>query len=167
MSDLYTELLVPRRATAGDQVLKAVLIAVTVLSGIVGLFITPIGFLFLIGFAVLDYFKLPALNLEFEYLYVNGELDVDKIMSKQKRKRAGSYEIEKAELIALWKSHDMDYYRQGNKGKVVDYTSRTDESKVYAMVYNGDKGMEIILLELNDVMLKDIRRIAPRKVKLG
>ena len=28
-------------------------------------------------------------------LYVNGELDIDKIMSKQKRKRVGSYDMKK------------------------------------------------------------------------
>lgn len=166
MSDLYTELLVKRETPASEKVLKVVLIAATVLSAFAGIFITPLIFILFIGLAVLCYFKLPAFDLEFEYLYVNGELDVDKIMSKSKRKRAASYDIAKMELLAPWNSHELDYYKQGQQGKSVDFSSGKPEAKVYGMVYKGAKGMEIVLLELDGVILEDIKRIAPRKVKL-
>lgn len=167
MSDLYTELLVKRKTQLRDKVLKVVLIVVTILAAFVGLFMTPLGFIALIAMGVADYILLPRFDLEFEYLYVNGELDIDKIMSKQKRKRAASYDMEKMEMIAPWNSHELDYHKNDTKAKISDYSSKTENANVYGMIYNSDKGKEIVLLELNNVVLNDIRRIAPRKIKLG
>ena len=64
----------------------------------------PLALIVFVGLIVLCYFKLPSFDLEFEYLYVNGELDVDKIMSKTKRKRVARIDMDKVELIAPLKS---------------------------------------------------------------
>ena len=167
MNDLYTELLVKRVTPQSAKIFKGVLIAIIVLTGLAGLLIHPFGFLFFIVFVVFAYFKLPGVDLEFEYLYVNGELDVDKIMSKTRRKRAANYQIEKIEMLVPENSHELDYYKQNSKIKRVDFSSGEKHGNVYAMVYNGEKSQEIVLLELNDIILNDIRRIAPRKVKLS
>ena len=122
MSDLYIELLVKKKRTATDTILKTLLIALTVIAFLAGLLITPLALIVFVGLLVLDYFKLPGFDLEYEYLYVNGELDIDKIMSKQKRKRVGSFDMKNVEMVAPVKSHELDYYRNG-KVKVVDYSS--------------------------------------------
>ena len=110
---------------------------------------------------------MPGLDLEFEYLYVNGELDIDKIMSKVKRKRVGSFDISKAEMVAPVKSHELDYYRQSKDLKVVDCSSGDDHANVYGMVIKDEKGMKLVLFEPNQEILNDMRRIAPRKVKFS
>ena len=115
---------------------------------------------------VVDYFKLPALDLEYEYLYVNGELDIDKIMSKQKRKRVGSYDMKKVELVAPRNSHELDSFRNRKDLKVHDYSSMEENAKTFGMVINGEKGMELIYFDPNEAILKDMQRIAPRSVKL-
>ena len=166
MSDMYHELLVKREPQTSDKLCKVGLILLTVLAAAAVLF-KPWAILVLFAVCIFDYFMFPSFHLEFEYLYVNGELDVDKIMSQKSRKRAASYNIaEKMELIAPWDSHEMDYYKKGNQGKVVDFSSGREDAKVYAMVYGGDKGTEIVLLEPGEAMLKDIQRIAPRKVHI-
>lgn len=167
MSDLYTELLVKRKTTSMDNILKIGLIGLTVLTGLAGIFLSPYVLIIFAAFIVLDYFKLPSFDLEFEYLYVNGELDVDKIMSRAKRKRIASYSMEQAELIAPVKSHELDYYRQDKNIKVRDYSSGEADANVYAMITNKENKREMVLFEPNDVILNDMRRIAPRKVKLG
>ena len=80
------------------------MIAGIVILVLIGLVI-PLVLIAAIALGVLAYFKMPGLDLEFEYLYVNGELDIDKIMSKVKRKRVGSFDISKAEMVAPVKSH--------------------------------------------------------------
>ncbi|MDY3918555.1 MAG: DUF6106 family protein [Candidatus Limivivens sp.] len=167
MSELYVELLVKRKKTAKDTMLKVLLIAGIVLTAFAGLFIHPLALLLTVVLGVVAYFKMPSLDLEFEYLYVNGELDVDKIMSKVKRKRVGSFDIEKADLVAPWKSHELDYYRQSKDIKILDYSSGEENANVYAMVTKDDKGMKIVLFEPNEAILNDMRRISPRKVKLS
>ena len=165
MSDLYRELLIKRAPQPSDLLKKTGMIVLTLLAAGAVIF-TPWAAIALLVMGVLDYFFLPSFNLEYEYLYVNGELDVDKITSKSKRKRVASYRMEDMEMIAPWNSHEMDYYRNGHKGKVIDFSSGRKDGKPYAMVYGGEKGTEIVLLELDQIILEDIRRIAPRKVRL-
>ena len=167
MSDLYEELLVKRKKKASDSALKALMIAAIVISVFAGLFIHPFALLAAIGFGILAYFKMPALDLEYEYLYVNGELDVDKIMSKMKRKRVGSFDIDKADLIAPYKSHELDCYKHNKDLKILDYSSGEENANVYAMITKGEKGLQMVLFEPSQSVLNDMRRIAPRKVKLS
>ena len=157
MSESYVELLVKKKKTPKDSILKGLMIA-----GIVILVLIAA-----IALGVLAYFKMPGLDLEFEYLYVNGELDIDKIMSKVKRKRVGSFDISKAEMVAPVKSHELDYYRQSKDMKVVDCSSGEDHANVYGMVIKDEKGMKLGLFEPNQEILDDMRRIAPRKVKFS
>ena len=92
MSDLYTELLVQRKTPASAKILKVLMIVATVFAGLLGFTFMPLALVVFVGMIILCYFKLSSFDLEFEYLYVNGELDVDKIMSKTKRKRVASIE---------------------------------------------------------------------------
>lgn len=165
MSHLYTELLVPRKTPGSAKFLKVLLIVLTVFAGLLGFTFMPLALIVFVGLIVLCYFKLPSFDLEFEYLYVNGELDVDKIMSKTKRKRVARIDMDKVELIAPLKSHELDYYRNNNQIKVQDYSSGEEDHNIYAMILNGEKGMQMIYFEPNDVILNDMKRIAPRKVK--
>ena len=166
MSDLYIELLVKKKKTSTDTLLKALMIGVTVIFVLGGILFNPIILIPAIVMGVVDYFKLPALDLEYEYLYVNGELDVDKIMSKKKRKRVGSYDMKKVELVASRNSHELDSFRNRKDLKVHDYSSMEENAKTFGMVINGEKGMELIYFDPNEAILKDMQRIAPRSVKL-
>ena len=166
MSESYVELLVKKKKTPKDSILKGLMIAGIVILVLIGLVI-PLVLIAAIALGVLAYFKMPGLDLEFEYLYVNGELDIDKIMSKVKRKRVGSFDISKAEMVAPVKSHELDYYRQSKDLKVVDCSSGEDHANVYGMVIKDEKGMKLVLFEPNQEILVDMRRIAPRKVKFS
>ena len=166
MSESYVELLVKKKKTPKDSILKGLMIVGIVILVLIGLVI-PLVLIAAIALGVLAYFKMPGLDLEFEYLYVNGELDIDKIMSKVKRKRVGSFDISKAEMVAPVKSHELDYYRQSKDLKVVDCSSGEDHANVYGMVIKDEKGMKLVLFEPNQEILDDMRRIAPRKVKFS
>ena len=166
MSESYVELLVKKKKTPKDSILKGLMIAGIVILVLIGLVI-PLVLIAASALGVLAYFKMPGLDLEFEYLYVNGELDIDKIMSKVKRKRVGSFDISKAEMVAPVKSHELDYYRQSKDLKVVDCSSGEDHANVYGMVIKDEKGMKLVLFEPNQEILDDMRRIAPRKVKFS
>lgn len=166
MSDLYIELLVKKKKTSADTLMKALLIGGTVLLVLAGLFVHPIILIGAIAMGVLDYFKLPALNLEYEYLYVNGELDIDKIMSKQKRKRVGTYDMKNVELVAPKNSHELDSHRNRKDIKILDYSSMDENAKTFAMVVKAEKGMQLVYFDPSPEILRDMQRIAPRSVKL-
>ena len=71
---------------------KGALIAVTALL----LLLSTVISLFMIAFMIMlvvDYFVFPRFNLEFEYTYFTGSLDIDKIMNMQARKRVISTDV--------------------------------------------------------------------------
>ncbi len=168
MSDLYTEVIVKRKATMKDAVLKALLIAATVLAVLAALFTAAgmIGFLVAVALLIADYFLIPTFDVEFEYLYVNGELDVDKIMSKQKRKRVYSADIKELEIMAPSNSHALDSYNHNGNLKTYDFSSKEADHKTYTMIIKGEKELQRVIFEPNDVILKDMKRVAPREVNI-
>ena len=145
MSDLYTEVLVKKQQTGKDKVIKGVLIFFTVLFAAAGIMMNPLILLLALVLGIVDYIFIPKLSVEFEYLYVNGELDIDRIYSQSRRKRAASYELSNMEILAPYQSEGQGH-------------------KPYAFVISKDNAMQMVIFEPDEVMLKDIRNRAPRKV---
>ena len=67
MSESYVELLVKKKKTPKDSILKGLMIAGIVILVLIGLVI-PLVLIAAIALGVLAYFKMPGLDLEFEYL---------------------------------------------------------------------------------------------------
>ena len=102
-------------------------------------------------------------NLEYEYLYLDREISIDKILSKQKRKKVRTLELSKMEFICPKNSHQLDPYKARNV-KTADFSSKDPEARVWALLYKDQNSEEIILLEANDEMIKAIKSVYPRKV---
>lgn len=167
MSDLYTELLVKKEKTSKDSMIKIGTIAAVVFLALAGLFIFP---LFLIAAIILGvvayYFILPKTDLEYEYLFVNGEMDIDVIMSQTKRKKAKSFSLSEAELVAPLKSAKMDYYNGNTKMKVYDFSSGNPSHNRFAVI-TRDKGEACkIIIEPDENLAQLMKNCAPSKVFL-
>lgn len=164
MNDGYEEILVKRGKTPKDTILKAVIIGVTAVLVAAGIFFfNPLFLLAGMALGLLGYYLiLPNFDLEYEYLYVGGDIDIDKIMAKRKRKKVASYSKDNLEIMAPSGSDHLTPYLQG--AKVVDYTSLDPEKKTWTLVYGSETSKEAVVLELTDEIAKDMRRFAPRKV---
>src|SRR5699024_2666160 len=101
---------VKKKTSGKDIMIKSLLVAVTVMSFLI---VPLMPFLLIVPvlLIVLDYFMFRRLDLEYEYLYVNGDLDIDKIMGKQKRKRIFSMNISELELLAPMGAGELNQYR--------------------------------------------------------
>ena len=160
MSDFYTEQLVKQKTKAKSTVIMAGMIAVTVLSFILVVLI-PYGIIAPLVLIVVDTQVAKRLNLEFEYLYVNGDLDIDKIMAKSRRKRIFSTNVREIEVVAPKGSVEVHQY-QNLKAK--DYSSNQEGNSIYEMIVirNGEKIR--VFFEPNKTILDGIKMMAPRKV---
>lgn len=166
MSDLYLEEMVKKRWTAKDKAIRTILMVLTVLL-IIGAFFVHYLLVFpAIAICVADIIVFPRFNVEWEYQYVNGELDVDRIINKAKRKRKGSFDLENVEIMAPANSHRLDYYKNNQQMKEFNYTSNDPEREkmVYAMIVSDDGLLKRILFEPSPQMRRDMRARAPRKV---
>lgn len=166
MSDLYSELLVKKEQTAKDVVTKYGLITLTVLFVVAGLFISTLLLIVAIALGVVSYFVIPKTDLEYEYLFVNGDMDIDMVMSKAKRKKVISLKLTEADLIAPLTSHRMDYYNANQKLKVLDYSSGNPEHKRFGVITRHGNETCKIIIEPDEEMALAIKNSAPSKVFL-
>ena len=80
MDDFYTEQLIKKQADSKDTLKKVGLIALTVVSVLL-VFVIPVGIILPVVMIVIDVLMFRNLNVEYEYVFVNGDLDIDKIMN--------------------------------------------------------------------------------------
>ena len=115
--------------------------------------------------AAANYFWLES-AVDFEYVYVDKELRVAKIMQKQRRKELAVYDLTQMEVLAPVSSYHLDGFKNKDL-KVIDYSSQGDENKAsrYALILSD--GTELILDMVGDYssqILDLIRTFSPRKV---
>lgn len=161
MSDVYVECLVPSKASGLVKVLRVILFLLTVLFFFTML-LFPVAILLAIASGVGFYFANLNSKLEYEYLYLDRELTVDKILSQTKRKRVAVYSIDRMEIFAPINSQHLDSFKNRNV-KIVDYSvgQELQPDLRYAMYYEG--GVKMILSP-SEAMVKALKNVAPRKV---
>lgn len=162
MNDLYTELLVKRKTSVMLKILKVVLLVLTAITAVVALFsmnlfIIIAAFVFAIAYVLVS----QSAGVEFEYLQVNSEIDIDKISNKNKRKRLMTIDLKSVEVAAPLGSHALDSYQ---RLKVVDCSANDPSQKPYVLICKVDKEMKQVLLQLDQKMVKSLKECMPRKL---
>lgn len=163
MSDVYVECLVKAKTSLLGKIGKYALIVLTVLIGCATLLFMNVFLLILaVAAGAGAYFVGMFTDLEYEYLYLDKELTIDKVMAKTRRKRVAVYQLDRMEIFAPVKSYHLDNYRNRNV-KEKDYSIGYEEQpdKRYAMYYEGG---EKLILSPSPELVKAMRNAAPRKV---
>lgn len=166
MGDLYSELLVKKDKTAKDSLLKYGLIVLTVLAVFAGLIITPLALIIAVALGIACYFVIPKTDVEYEYLFINGDFDIDMIMSKTKRKKVKSFKLSESDLAAPLDSHRMDYYNGNQNMKVLDFSSGNPDHKRFGVITRLDGNLCKIILEPDEALAQAMKNSAPSKVFL-
>lgn len=162
MNESYVECLVKTETNNLKKLARFVLVMVTVVFGILTFMGYIMAFFIALAAGVCAYFVYLHSDIEYEYLYIDKELCIDKIMAKTKRKKVGTFEIERMEILAPFKSYHLDGFNN-RTAKILDYSIGREyqPDKRFVMYYDGSKK---IILSPNEELLKAIRTIAPRKV---
>ena len=161
MNETYVEWLVKRKTPAYMTLLKILTIMLTVCFVLLGFFLLP-AMIIAVLLGVAAYFIYLNSDVEYEYLYVDKELTVEKVMAKSRRKRVATYDLGKIEILAPIKSWHLDNYKN-RTDKTVDYSSGEEKQpdRRFAFFYDGKQR---VLIEPNEEMIKAMQTVAPRKV---
>ena len=163
MNDTYVEVLVSRKKNPLVDVSRILMYVLAIVCFLL-MFVNGIFLVGVISFACLAYFVFPRFDIEYEYLYLDRELSIDKIMSKEKRAKVMNIDLNKMEIMARSNSHELDSYRARGL-KELDYTSGEDGAVVYTVVFeSGKDGTVLVDIEPNEEMLRAIKNVFPRKV---
>ena len=160
MTDFVIEQLVTRSKNIDVTLKKAGLILATVISACLALFLQLFLWVTMV-LCIVDYVLFRRMNVEYEYAYFNGDLDIDKIMNKESRKRVFSVNVKEMEVIAPTGS---DVLRPFQQLKQLDYSTKSPDGKTYELVtkFKGEKVR--VVFEPNEKMLSAMRDLVPRKV---
>ena len=101
-------------------------------------------------------------NVEYEYLYVDREISIDKISGQKRRKTIEKLNTEKIEILAPVNSWHLDEYKNRQlkqKDYSIGYEAQPDQR--YVLIYNNEAR---VLLSPNPAFVAAVKSVAPRKV---
>jgi hypothetical protein len=165
MKDVYVEWLINRRPSKVFKALKALCIVMLVL--VAAAFLLTFNVFLMVGVVAMGFathYANSFTKVEYEYIYVNGDMAVDRILNKSSRKRLIVFDMSKVEIVAQLGSPKLDGFAHKDY-KQVDYTSgvRKPGSHIFVMYYgDGQK----VLLEPNRELVEAMRDKIPHKVHM-
>lgn len=169
MLDAVVECLVARRNTIGTYLARLFMIIVDALMVSASLFVLLYipafgilicvfgGIIWLVTWLVLRYTR-----VEYEYAFFDGELTIDKILNKSKRKRIGRYNFNKLEYIT--KSDSPRLHNVKKQAVEIDCTAK-DEALTDYSLYIIEEGNKSYLVSItpNEELLETISKKYSRK----
>lgn len=150
------ECVVRRQIPDAGKVMRVVMIALTVLIGILGvltLVLLP-AFILSIIFTVVFCNKL---KIEYEYSYADGILTIDRITNGKKRKQCLELDLKHAERICLYGQEDASGSEEA-EASVDDYASGRSDARVYILLFKSDGRRHKVIFEPDDKMLSAIKQ---------
>lgn len=163
MSEFYMEQLVKRKRMFSDMIVPILLFTIAGLLITVSIVMSPN--IMIIGWVIagIGTYFWQRTNVEYEYLCLNGEVDIDKIFYKSKRKRLLTIKIEEVIVLA---PVDHQEVKQHSQLKTLDYSSRIPSDQIYKAVISKGNEKFCILFEPKKEMVQALYNKAPRKVVL-
>lgn len=163
MNETYAEYLIKRKTPAYAYVLNAVMCVITLISVILAFTtgVLAVVLMFVCGF--LTYLSFRNTRVEYEYLFVTGQLSIDKILGKSARKKVFECSMEEIQIIAPSDSPVLNDYKTQNQ-KTLDLSSQTPKARTCTAVVQSGSSSTRLIFEPNDKMIQCFRQTSPRKV---
>lgn len=161
--DVFCEYIVKVKKNPVELTISAlgIILAVILLGFSLFFLFTPFSsFVLLIDAGVVygAYILITHFNVEYEYILTNGDIDIDKITAKRKRKRVLSFSTKEFEIVAP--------YKQGeNYTNVLDLGTRNYEDAYYA-VFSKDGQKKTLVFNPPQKMIEAMKTYSPRTVHL-
>ena len=156
MTDVFKEQIVKRKPSTMDNMKRVGLIlAVVVVFFIAMYFVAGFAPVITLAAGFGAFYLMSFLKVEYEYVFTNGELDIDIIYNRSRRKRVFSAHVNKFEIMAH--VEDMNHAGSFSGAQVThDYSSGQVGPDTYAFLINKDGKQQKIIFEPNEKMLRAI-----------
>lgn len=138
------------------------LITCLCISGLlISLLFFPIGILLGVGIIYLGIYLSMNSFYEYEYIFTNGELDIDKIIAKRKRKRLVTVEVKS--LSDFGKYENMK--NNNPEATIIHAHDGCAENTYYADFKSQKYGSTRLLFSPNERLLNNIKIYIPRNLR--
>ena len=165
--DFYTEDIVSRKKIGKDYFYITGVVFLALVVFYLGLcFAQYIGSLFLlftVGVGYGAYFLIRRTNIEFEYILTNGELDIDRIVAKRKRKRIITVDAKQFDFFAPLSNADAKNVSSSSIQQTIHAEGEIGSDKVYVAVLTH-KGIKTCLyVQPTEKILAGLEKFIPRR----
>jgi hypothetical protein len=166
--DTFMEKIVTKKKTYIDYLITAsiligALLLITVAFSVQILVQMGMSLILAVGVGYLGYVLITSRNIEYEYIVTNGELDIDMIISKRKRKRLFSASCKEFDIVSPVKSSHFNQSVQNIRNRI-DASSYADSPDAYFITLNYNGERTLVIFEPTEKMLSNFRIYIPRKV---
>ena len=160
------------KPTAKEIALKAgiVFLAVLLSLSVFVLFISVAALRAFSFFAVLcigylAYILITRMSIEYEYIFTNGDLDIDIIRGKKFRKRLTSIKCKNIRIMEM--TEDVQpKTRTGEKSIIAVYNR--DASEIYKIEATKDGGRDVLIyFQPTEKLICEMKKFNPRNIKSG
>jgi len=163
MNAVFKEQIVKRQPSSMDAVKRAgLVVAVLAISVLAFSFIPPFAPVLILAAGFGAWYFMSFLKVEYEYAFTDGELDIDIIYNRSRRKRLFSAKVNEFDIMA----HVDDKMRAGEfsgAAETLDYSSGVVGNDTYAFLINYKGKRTKIIIEPNAVMLKALATVLTRR----
>lgn len=164
MSVFENSVMVEQKKTPMRLALELVVLVAAILVTVGSLLFNPVFLIIGILLFFAFYFVHKYNFIEYEYIYIEGQLDIDRIYAKSRRKSVAKIDMEDLIMIAPAGSREISNYERNNEVKKKNCTSCLPDRKIYDAVYKDKKGTYLIYFEPDENMLDLIAVRNPRKI---
>lgn len=160
--DTYAEWLVKRKDPPYAIPVKVLMVILCIISVFLALS-TLIGVIVLVLAGVATYFIFINLSVEFEYLFVEGDFSIDRILARSRRKKLLECKKDEIQIVAPSDSYMLKDCERGGM-KVKDCSSGQAGVKTYALIYQRGPECMKVIFEPDDRIIRSMRHAIPNKV---
>jgi hypothetical protein len=115
-----------------------------------------VGMLGIIGLVYLGYKLFMKYDLEYEYIYLNGEIDIDKIIAKSDRKRIITVKCTDFEKFGIYDANDSQI-KNIQVDKSFNFSSNTGAKQYYAVLKHREFKKTLIIFEPEERIIADMK----------
>lgn len=166
--DFFNEYIVKKQKNAADFAkIAGIILGGLVLIFILMLFMRFVGSLFLLLAAAVIYgmyYFISSQSIEFEYIVTNGELDIDKIIARRRRKRLVSVDSKDFEYFAPYSEKYSREYSAQDINKKINAAGTLNADNVFFAVYHKNNEKICLIFQPTEKMVKEFSLRTPRSV---
>lgn len=166
--DFFSECIVKKKKDLKDHIkvfgiILLVFVALMIMRlQIMGGFFTTLIPIEFVGIIYGAYWLLSGRNIEYEYSVTNGDIDIDMIISRSRRKKLLSISAKEFEYFAPYKGKHVNVCDNPQIAKRLDVSGNIKAEGVYFAIYNAGGNKSCLIFRPNEKMVENFSNYVPR-----
>ena len=166
-NDVFVEQLVKHKLRPKNILIKVLAIVVAVIITLtIWLIVPTYSYIIFTAAVLLAYVVFRSQDYEFEYIFTNGDLDVDRIVSQRRRKRVMSTDCRSINVMAPYTPENEYLTKKYDIVRTVDYSSSPKAEGRWFFIFTGGSGAQVmVIFEPGKRLLEAMKHELKDKVK--